>query len=537
MNHVTLLHTFKNVLYQYGAEGAAQKQQLLKQLSRVPLNVNSDLQEYHEALLFLQAYPDNAAIEKQTWRELNRITAFLRSSSAAQRKKLDESGLPFTGMITRYSPELLSLLEADPECTLELDSFDSAPHSLNRVLQVTLPATEKDFTAAGEKNMELLHTLGLKKNAYLAFILGQVETIADPQVKDMLWQELALFADIRFTAPLFSRTMNRIPDAPVFYHDEIVKRIDFEKLLHTPLPQAVSMDETRRNQLVKIIRRAMVLTMRETDTSTYMQEDTLRYFELDRGISVAVYGMYPERQLPLQSYIGYTLFKNGLPAAYGGGWVFGASAMFGLNILDSFRGGESAFIMGQLLRVYKQLFSLQYIEVEAYQIGKANSDGIKTGAYWFYHRFGFRSVNAALRKLAARDAEKIKRDKTYRSSRKTLLALAESNIALVLDNSRHYMPEDLGRVISKMIVKKYRGMRNIAVQKTVADFTGKLSPADAEKVLRYPHSLAEWALAAEASAISDAQQLKRIANAIVLKATDPYAYNQVVTELLFSGSF
>lgn len=537
MNYVALLHAFKNALYQYGAEGAAQKQQLLQQLSKLPLNINSSLVEYHEALLFLQAYPDNAAIYKLSARELKRITDILRRSSAAQRKKLDESGLPFTGMITRYSPEMLSLLEADPECTLKLDSFDSAEDSLNRVLQVTLPATEKDITAAGDKNMELLRALGLKKNTYLAFILGEFETITTPAVKDLLWQELALFADIRFTAAPFSRTFNRVPNAPIFYHDEIVKRVDAEKLLHTALPPAMQPDDRMRKQLVKIIRRAMVLTMRETDTSTYMQEDTLRYFELERGISVAVYGMYPERQLPLQSYIGYTLFKNGLPAAYGGGWVFGSSAMFGLNILDSFRGGESAFIMGQLLRVYKQLFSLQYIEVEAYQIGKDNSDGIKTGAYWFYHRFGFRSVDARLQKLAARDEEKIKRDRKFRSSRKTLLALAESNIALVLDNSRHYMPEDLTQVISELIVKKYRGLRSRAVQQCIQNFTGKLAPADAENVSRYPHSLAEWALAAEAFNISSAKQLRQVTAAIGQKATDPYAYNKTVSELLLSGSF
>ena len=119
----------------------------------------------------------------------------------------------------------------------------------------------------------------------------------------------------------------------------------------------------------------MVLTGRETDTSTYMDENSFRLFELERGISVAIYGMTPERQLPLESYVGYTLFKNGFPAAYGGAWVFGERSLFGINVFEQFRGGESGFILCQLLRVYRQAFNVNYFEVEPYQFGLDNPEG------------------------------------------------------------------------------------------------------------------------------------------------------------------
>ena len=61
----------------------------------------------------------------------------------------------------------------------------------------------------------------------------------------------------------------------------------------------------------------MALTGRETDPATYLDARSLRIFDLERGLSVAIFGMTPERQLVLESYVGFTLFKNGLPVAYG----------------------------------------------------------------------------------------------------------------------------------------------------------------------------------------------------------------------------
>lgn len=155
----------------------------------------------------------------------------------------------------------------------------------------------------------------------------------------------------------------------------------------------------------------MALTDRETDPITYMDTNQVWLYEMNRGISIAIYGMYPDRQLPLQSYIGYTLFKNGIPAAYGGAWLFGKRADFGINIFEPFRGGESGYIMCELLRLYRSVFNISYFEVEPYQYGLDNPDGIATGAFWFYYRFGFRPLSKELAKIAAAEYSKISTDK------------------------------------------------------------------------------------------------------------------------------
>ena len=279
--------------------------------------------------------------------------------------------------------------------------------------------------------------------------------------------------------------------------------------------------------MAAIIKRALVLTMRETDPATFMDESSLRLFELERGISIAIYGMKAERQLPFQSYIGYTLFKNGLPAAYGGSWMFGKRAMFGLNIFETYRGGESGFMMCQLLRVYIQVFELDYVEVEAYQFGLDNPDGIRSGAFWFYYRYGFRSLNKALNSLSAKEFQKIKQQKGYRSSEKILLQFTESNIVLKLQPAVHIKHSEIAAGITKMINVRFGGNRMLAEQKATAAFLQKTKmelPSNVNEL----QVLKEVALWAEAFQIKNKNQLQLMRAMIHLKPIDPYAYNQVI---------
>lgn len=103
-------------------------------------------------------------------------------------------------------------------------------------------------------------------------------------------------------------------------------------------------------------------------------------------------------------------------------------------------------MMCQLLRTYIQVFDLKYIEIDSYQFGKDNMDGIRSGAYWFYYRYGFRSVNRTLSQLASREAVLIKSKVGYRTTENTLIELAESNIALNLGAGKQF---DIDQVSKK----------------------------------------------------------------------------------------
>jgi hypothetical protein len=71
---------------------------------------------------------------------------------------------------------------------------------------------------------------------------------------------------------------------------------------------------------------------------------------LPRGLTIALTGMVPERRHPIDSYMGYIVFKNGLPVAYAGSWILFDSGRIGLNVFPSYRGGESQYIFEQVLK-------------------------------------------------------------------------------------------------------------------------------------------------------------------------------------------
>ena len=76
--------------------------------------------------------------------------------------------------------------------------------------------------------------------------------------------------------------------------------------------------------------------------------------------------------------------------AYGGGWCLFETLEFGFNVFESFRQGESAFILGQVLRAYHHVFSMRTVVVDPYQLGADNLEALRSGAFYFYHRLGFR---------------------------------------------------------------------------------------------------------------------------------------------------
>jgi hypothetical protein len=282
--------------------------------------------------------------------------------------------------------------------------------------------------------------------------------------------------------------------------------------------------EPEKQKLIRVIKNAMVMTERETDPITYMKEDTLRLYHLERGVSVALYGMVPERQLPMESYIGYTLFKNGYPAAYAGGWVFGWRSDYGLNIFEQFRGGESAYMVAQVFRVYRQLFNINYFQVEPTQFGLDSKEGIATGVFWFYYKLGFRPVDLRLRQLAKKEYVKISSTKGYRSSEETLIKFTNSNIFLKLGKRVQPGVYDITNKVKNMIIKKFRSDSRQAEHVCVDEFLTMTGSTDTFSKAEF-EVLKEVSLWASAMNISD-NGLNLLHQVVKSKPVDEYRYQE-----------
>ncbi|HMK27606.1 MAG TPA: hypothetical protein VK483_16355 [Chitinophagaceae bacterium] len=522
-----ILISLKKIHAHYDEETGLLKTGLLNTLSRLALPSGKQLLEYHDILLFFCTYPGHAHLLKLSEKELKRIAAHIKKSTATKKALNENQGLPYTETNTRFSPDLLSWLIRQKDINAIFDSMPEPSLPINEVMLVTLPSLLKEETTADLGFEALMEVLHVKPRDYISFLLGQLEQL-DPLVRDIIMEHMDVYVRLVPKGLQYSRSFNRIPVQKVFFQQEMLKQFDHLQLINEPIPEAMVMSKTDHQQLCKVIKYAMPLTQREIDTASYLDDDTVRLFQLERGVMVAIHAMIPQRQLPLESSVGFTLFKNGIPVSYGGTWIFGPRARFGLNIFDAFRGGESGYTLCQLLRVFRHVFNISYFEVESYMFGYANPEGIKTGAFWFYYKYGFRPVDKELLRFAESEKHKIKTRKNYQSSEKTLIRFTQSNIALNLgDPVTTDVPEITGAVLSQF-KKAWPHNYARARQEAIDSFCKKMEIDNTVLngcELKVLEEVSLWAMAMK---VDNTRQLELLKQMIFTKPRDLYAYQDLL---------
>jgi hypothetical protein len=518
----------KTILNRFDGSANDQKRLLLLRLAKNKLPSSKTLTSYFEALLFICAFPPDKKTLVLAEQELLRISSFLKKAKMGIKKQFANSGLPFTPFVSCFSYDCVQWLIIHADCTVSVNKFENARFDLNEVLQITLPTLERSETTAGLGNAELLEALMVKKEKHLHFFMNELQKLdVHPDIKEHLYSGLGIHIDIVPLKKEFSRSYNRIVNRKVFFHSDIIKDFDHQNLLDSKIGDAVNLSAGQKKKMINVVKNAMALKDRETDPVTYLDENSFRLYELDRGIAVAVYGIQPFKQMPLESYVGYTLFKNGFPAVYGGGWVFGRRSDFGINIFETFRGGESGYMLCQLLRVYRQVFGVDHFEIEAYQFGLDNPEGIESGAFWFYYRYGFRPKDKKLLKLANDESAKITARKNYRTGHKTLIKFTASNMALILDPNIQPGVYDIAFQVMHTIRVKYKGNRLKAERDCVKKFTTKTGLH--ASLNEYENQvLKEVAIWAEACKITDARKLNLLVQMVKVKPVDLYHYQQLL---------
>ncbi len=207
----------------------------------------------------------------------------------------------------------------------------------------------------------------------------------------------------------------------------------------------------------------LVRHLREIDPISFTAPPLVSYYLLPRGLTIALTGMVPERRHPIDSYMGYVVFKNGLPVAYAGSWILFDSGRIGLNVFPSYRGGESQYIFEQVLKLHQKVYRLRRFSVDPYQLGKHNDDGIRSGAFWVYYHAGFRPIRKDQRQLADAEAFQIKSAKNYRSPSSVLTKLADSRMELLLESRpASFDATDLSLAYARILQKQFNGNRKLA---------------------------------------------------------------------------
>jgi hypothetical protein len=207
---------------------------------------------------------------------------------------------------------------------------------------------------------------------------------------------------------------------------------DVAARIAAPLAAVERLSRRDASDAVRCARAALAARCREVNAMTYPNLEEVWWCDLGEGVALAVIGIAREHRLALETNTGYLLLANGVPIGYGGVTPLFRQANTGINIFDPYRGGEAAFLWVEMLRAFHTLYASRRFVVNAYQFGEGNAEAIRSGAFWFYYRVGFRPASPTTRKLADREAQRMAGDRKYRSDARTLRALASGDLHLDL---------------------------------------------------------------------------------------------------------
>ena len=198
---------------------------------------------------------------------------------------------------------------------------------------------------------------------------------------------------------------------------------------------------------IRLARVSMIT--RERDVAGFQFANPGDVFLVDHGfgLAFAMMGMTPARRATLPATYTALTLKNGVPIGYVQVEVLGRHGALSFNTFETFRGAEAAWILARFIATATHLFGCTDFSVEPYQLGAGNDEGIDSGAWWFYHRLGFRPHAALARRIAARELARRAANDRYRSPPRTLRALARWHLFFSLDplrkaelpRSRHWL--------------------------------------------------------------------------------------------------
>jgi hypothetical protein len=434
--------------YRFGRNEAATVVHLLKRLNTARFPDSASLIRFHEALLFLRAFPQGPAVVRATERILNSFhkkVEALRKAGANMDdfEPIEVSGIAGTEMEDTLSFDVASwLIKRMPgKVQIAWENYDPG-RELGTTGPRFMPLLEDDaYVEADTPWRRWLETAAGKKGSDPAWLLQRFADLPlPPNQKAELYESLRVPLRWNLGNAVITRTRNWKPVPSVFYHSEpLISRsqVSLEGELARRPPQLTKLSRKQGEHITDMIREVMLVRYRELygttlgDPASVVRAEVhadLGRHEAGRGVSIYLWNLPPDRRLPLRAYVAGLTLKNGVPVNYVEAIGLCEWMEVGFNTFYTFRGGEAGWIYAQVLRCLCHRMGTTCISVYPYQLGHENEEAIESGAFWFYRKLGFRPGRPELQKLVEREEQKIAADSKYRTPARTLKRLAAGHV-------------------------------------------------------------------------------------------------------------
>ncbi|HJQ25656.1 MAG TPA: hypothetical protein VKA60_17170 [Blastocatellia bacterium] len=447
------------------------------------------LVRFHEALLFIRAYPQDEAALAAADRLLDgfaeRVAALLAAGAdPVAFDYIEYSGMAGTVLHGHYSYGFARWLVNCFADAVEIDweRFET-PERLALVLPRLVPLMYEDtLVEANIPYREWVQAAKPEAMTDLAWLVAQFEqSDLSERDKSAAYDALELWIRWRLDNSAASRTHNRRLPKRVFYHTEpLIRRneVSLEQIIRAPL-KLRRLSRRAGERVINHCRETTGVRYRELYGIAYGDPASVVRADVGRGLELFLWGLPAERRLPLRAYTaGFTL-KNGVPNNYIEGITVCERMELGFNLFYTYREGESAWVYAQVLRMLHALTGAICFSIDPYQIGHHNDEALESGAFWFYRKLGFRPTRPDLIELAAREEKRVRASRDYRTPLGALKRLAEAPVIYELPGTSVGDWDDF-RV-------RHLGLR--VAERTAAEFAGNARRMRAAAVKRLGRAL------------------------------------------------
>jgi hypothetical protein len=471
-----LLERLEAAKSRFGQGAAAESKLLLDQLSGSRFSDAKSLIRFHEALLFLRAFPQSASLVPRIEKLLNTFHERIEklrelNSDMSAFDDFDTSGIAGTTMQDALSFDAARWLVRRIPLNVEIAWDDySADYESERTMGSAwprfIPLLEED--ADIEANIPWRHWLNAARGRQqdLEWLIRRFEQLpATNRERAELYDSLRLPLRWHLGNLKFSRTRNWTRPRQFYYHTEpliVRSQVSLAQELAQPAPNLGKLSRREGESLLHTIREAMAVRYRELYGATLGDPSSVVRCQLGHGVVMHFWNLQVDRRLPLRAYVAGFALKNGVPISY-----IEASGLcewleVGFNTFYTYRQGETAWIYALALRCLSALTGVTTISVYPYQIGQNNEEGIDSGAFWFYRKLGFRSGSRELEQLARKEERKIAANPQYRTPKRTLKRLAEAHMFYELPGSQGFAwdtfsTRNLGLRVNRRMAREFEG--------------------------------------------------------------------------------
>jgi len=416
----------------FGEGSAARKAELLGILEQGRLNSAQGVLRLHEVAAFLRAHPDDRQVLAIVERLLGNFAR--RADLRRFRRELADSGIAGTALNYSFYGATARRLAARWGRHLHVNWRDSGSQTRLEG-RLSLLASYAETPGLDEHYLPLKEWVARLKGPQetdAQFLLRRLGRLgASVAERDLLYDELELSLTLEPGPTTPSRTTAHFPRPRVHFQTAPLQRArpDIRRELARRPPAVRAVSKRDGAALIELARNAMVTRSRDLDAFIHGDPRDVRLIDCGDGLEFAAIGVVPERRLMLESVYGFLTLRNGVPIGYVLTSALFGSSEIAYNVFDTWRGGEAGYVYGRVLAMTRAVFGSRDFTIFPYQLGgDGNSEGIKSGAWWFYQKLGFRPRDPAVLALMERELAHMTRTPAHRSAPATLRSLAAENM-------------------------------------------------------------------------------------------------------------